>query len=102
MHVTRKNLTQVVATADLVDGLYWILMSHRSVNAATNDQVIDLHARMGHAPLDVIRKMVKWNDQRCKGVIQVEWIKRLSWMPTREGGPKTVSKQPLQRTLRHV
>ena len=29
-----------------------------NANAATNSEAIDLHARMGHAPLEVLRKMV--------------------------------------------
>ena len=37
MHVARKNSAQVVATADLVDGLYWIRMPQLSANTATNN-----------------------------------------------------------------
>uniref|UniRef100_A0AAV1UBG0 GAG-pre-integrase domain-containing protein n=1 Tax=Peronospora matthiolae TaxID=2874970 RepID=A0AAV1UBG0_9STRA len=58
MQVTRKNSKQVVETAYLVHGLYWRRTLQRSANAATQNGAIDLHARMDHAPLDVLRKMV--------------------------------------------
>uniref|UniRef100_A0AAV1THW7 GAG-pre-integrase domain-containing protein n=1 Tax=Peronospora matthiolae TaxID=2874970 RepID=A0AAV1THW7_9STRA len=62
MFAARKGSQQVVATADLVDGLYWLHTAHRSANKALSENNdVDLHARMGHATADVLRKMVATN-----------------------------------------
>ena len=62
MFVTLKNSQQVVVTADLVDGLYWLRTAHRSANVATSGNCCaDLHARMGHASVDILRKMITTN-----------------------------------------
>ncbi|KAG2952354.1 hypothetical protein PC118_g25086 [Phytophthora cactorum] len=60
MHIARKSSQKVVAAADLVDGLYWLQVPRASANSVSKVSVnsVDLHARMGHAPNDVLRKMV--------------------------------------------
>uniref|UniRef100_A0AAV1TB66 LAGLIDADG endonuclease n=1 Tax=Peronospora matthiolae TaxID=2874970 RepID=A0AAV1TB66_9STRA len=62
MYVTLKNSQQVVATADLVDGLYWLWTTQRSANVTTSgNSGADLHVRKGHAPVEALRRMITTN-----------------------------------------
>ncbi|KAG2770705.1 hypothetical protein Pcac1_g18319 [Phytophthora cactorum] len=60
MNIARKSSQKVVVAADLVDGLYWLRVPRASAKSVSKVSVngVDLHARMGHAPNDVLRKMV--------------------------------------------
>ncbi|KAG3022475.1 hypothetical protein PC121_g24846 [Phytophthora cactorum] len=91
MHIARKSSQKVVAAADLVDGLYWLRVPRASANSVSKVSVnsVDLHARMGHAPNDVLRKMVSsgmvagakmpsmsTNSSKCRGCQQGKMVQK--------------------------
>ena len=100
MYVACKDINQVVKSADLVDKLYWLRTTQRSVNVELRGNAVDIHARMGHAPVEVLRKMVISDISKdAKNTCQAECTKCTSRMPTREDGPKTVLEKPRQAQL---
>ncbi|KAE8886920.1 hypothetical protein PF003_g28909 [Phytophthora fragariae] len=60
MQIALKKSKKVVASADLIDGLYWLRVPSFAANSVAKASInaVDLHARMGHAPNDILRKMV--------------------------------------------
>ncbi|GMG15964.1 unnamed protein product [Phytophthora fragariaefolia] len=59
MHIALKTSQKIVASADLMHSLYWHRVPSFAANAVFKASInaADLHARMGHAPNDVLRKM---------------------------------------------
>ncbi|KAG3045996.1 hypothetical protein PC122_g24445 [Phytophthora cactorum] len=87
----QQQRSKVVAAADLVDGLYWLRVPRASANSVSKVSVnsVDLHARMGHAPNDVLRKMVSsgmvagakmpsmsTNSSKCRGCQQGKMVQK--------------------------
>ncbi|KAG6606576.1 Integrase catalytic core protein [Phytophthora cinnamomi] len=92
MHIAQKKSKKIVASADLIDGLYWLRVPSCAANSVSKASVnaVDLHARLGHAPNDVLRKMVSSGMHMrifgCKAYVLTPKEKRLKWDPkAREG-----------------
>jgi hypothetical protein len=63
MNVLNKSSSKVVATADFVDGLYWLrvppsAMPKSAMAAMRSKSAATLHERMGHASAQVLRQLV--------------------------------------------
>ncbi|GMF44610.1 unnamed protein product [Phytophthora fragariaefolia] len=96
MHIALKQSKEIVASEDLIDGLYWLrvpsvaanLMFKASINA------VDLHARMGHSPNDVFRKMVSRGMVMGANMPTSSRPEPMSQLPARKTGAEAVPKQP--------
>ncbi|KAF1314476.1 Copia protein, partial [Globisporangium splendens] len=63
MNVLNKTSSKVVATADFIDGLYWLrvppnAMTKSAMTAVRAKSASTLHERMGHASVQVLRQLV--------------------------------------------
>ncbi|GMF64687.1 unnamed protein product [Phytophthora fragariaefolia] len=91
MHIALTKSKKIVASADLIDGLYWLRVPSFAANSVAKASVnaVDLHARMGHAPNDVLRKMVSngmvtgakmptssKNSSQCRGCQQGKMVQK--------------------------
>ncbi|KAG2800397.1 hypothetical protein PC113_g24713 [Phytophthora cactorum] len=89
MHVSRKDLKLVVATADLVDG--FARLSECSGKWKNGRPARAYGSRSSRGASQDGRHQ---DDQGRESTLQVEWNKRVSRLSTRQDGPKTVPQQP--------
>ncbi|GMF57462.1 unnamed protein product [Phytophthora fragariaefolia] len=93
MHIALKKSKKIEASADLIDGLYWLRVPSFAANSVAKASVnaVDLHARMGHAPNDVLRKMVSngmLTDEGRLGILHLLVVvldTAEAWSEAREG-----------------
>ncbi|KAG6590544.1 putative integrase [Phytophthora cinnamomi] len=115
MHIAQKKSKKIVASADLIDGLYWLRVPSCAANSVSKASVnaVDLHARLGHAPNDVLRKMVSSGmvtgakmptsskkSSQCRGCQQGKWCKALPKQPE-QAQVQAVRVPPLRHLRAH-